>query len=67
MVETAERLAHTSSLKIQGQLFKNMEKLSAAIWVEAVLSLPSPHMKFTLNAAQDTLPHNANLARWRGL
>jgi len=67
MVETAERLAHASSLKMQGQLFKTMEKLSAAIWVEAVLSLPSPHMKFALNAAQDTLPHNVNLARWHGL
>ena len=23
-------------------------------------------MKFALNAASDTLPHNANLAQWRG-
>ena len=28
-------------------------------------SLPSAQMKFALNSATDTLPHNANLALWR--
>ena len=27
--------------------------------------MSSPHLKFSLNAVQDTLPHNANLAVWR--
>ena len=31
----------------------------------AVQALSSPHLKFSLNAAQGTLPHNANLALWR--
>ena len=34
---------------------------------KAVQSLPSGLMKFALNAAQDTLPHNVNLAHWRNL
>ena len=27
--------------------------------------LPSELLKFSINAVQDTLPHNVNLARWR--
>ena len=34
---------------------------------ETVQSLPSGLMKFALKAAQDILPHNVNLARWRNL
>ena len=32
---------------------------------EVVQKLPSDGLKFVLNAAQDTLPHNANLSVWR--
>ena len=28
-------------------------------------SSSSAHLRFAVNAAQDTLPHNANLALWR--
>ena len=38
---------------------------AAVLWSEVVQSLPPECMKFVLNAAQDTLPHNANLSVWR--
>ena len=34
------------------------------IWAAAITKLGSEAMKFALNAASDTLPHNSNLARW---
>ena len=34
-------------------------------WSRAVWVLPSHMMSFALNAAQDTLPHNSNLVRWK--
>jgi len=34
-------------------------------WAEAVQPLPDEPFKFILNAAHDTLPHNANLCLWR--
>ena len=65
--EVEERLAHAASQNIQGRLHELVTKPSAEIWSKAVQSLPSHLLKFALNAAQDTLPHNANLARWRKL
>ena len=41
-----------------------MDGIAPTIWSKAVQSLPSGLMKFALNAAQDTLPHNVNLAHW---
>ena len=38
---------------------------ASEIWSDAVKSLPSESLKFALNAASDTLPHNSNLALWR--
>ena len=35
------------------------------MWAKAVQALPSNTMKFALNAAHDTLPHNANLQLWK--
>lgn len=35
------------------------------MWAKTTQSLPSAQMKFALNAASDTLPHNVNLALWR--
>ena len=65
--EVEQRLAHAASLKVQGRLFEIVEEPAAEIWSKAVQSLPSALMKFALNAAQDTLPHNVNLAWWRKL
>ena len=41
------------------------DQKAANIWSSAVLQLPPEVMKFSMNAAQDTLPHNANLAMWK--
>ena len=61
----SQRLKHSLSLEVQGKLFKIIHKDAAAIWAKTTQSLPSAQMKFVLNAASDTLPHNANLSLWR--
>ena len=60
-----KRLKHSVSLEHQGKLFRTVDANSAAVWAKTTQSLPSAQMKFTLNAASDTLPHNANLSLWR--
>ena len=60
--DATKRFAHAALLKVQGSLFETVEEPAAAIWPKAVQSLPSGLMKFVLNAVQDTLPHNVNLA-----
>ena len=37
----------------------------AKVWASVVKALPEEQMKFALNAALDTLPHNANLHLWQ--
>ena len=59
------RLKHSVSLEHQGKLFRTMSASAASVWATATQSLPSAQMKFALNAASDTLPHNANLSLWR--
>ena len=63
--DTEERLDHAKSLATQGQLHHVVDEDAAVLWSEVVQSLPPECMKFVLNAAQDTLPHNANLSVWR--
>ena len=58
-------LQHSSSLKVQGQLLRVIEEKSASAWSACIQSITSPLLQFALNAASDTLPHNANLAKWR--
>ena len=60
-----ERLEHSRSLPRQGELHRLMEGDAATLWSDTVQKLPPEALKFALNAAQDTLPHNANLAIWR--
>ena len=60
-------LEHSMSLNTQGKLFQLVDNNASSIWAKAIQTLPPTEMKFALNAANDTLPHNANLARWRGL
>ena len=59
------RLEHSLSLETQGKLFHLVDTNASAAWSKAIQSLPSAQMKFALNSATDTLPHNANLALWR--
>ena len=65
--ESEARLVHEATLKIQGRLFEMVEEPEAEAWSTAIQSLPFHLMKFALNAAQDTLPHNVIWARWRML
>ena len=66
MARDAEtRLEHAHGLEHQGQLLRATDDKAAGIWASAVLQLPPEVLRFSMNAAQDTLPHNANLAMWR--
>ena len=42
-----------------------MDQECAKVWASVVKALPEEQMKFALNAALDTLPHNANLHLWQ--
>ena len=63
--DVEKRLQHAKSLARQGQVFRCSEEHAATIWSIAVGRLPPELLKFSLNAVQDTLPHNSNLAMWR--
>ena len=63
--DNEERLAHAKSLTVQGQLHLLDDVDGASLWSDVVQGLPPECMKFALNAAQDTRPHNANLSVWR--
>ena len=56
------RREHVESLPQQGQLMRETDEEAAGVWSAAVNSLPSDGLKFALNAASDTLPHNSNLS-----
>ena len=61
------RAGQAKGLPKQGQLLREGDDVSAQLWAAAVSALSSDSLKFALNAATDTLPHNANLALWRAL
>ena len=63
--DAAARLEHAKSLECQGQVFREVDETAANLWAKVVLTLSPVLLKFSLNAAQDTLPHNVNLSRWR--
>lgn len=62
--DATERREYAESLPVQGQLMR-VQSFAADIWATAVSNLGSETLKFALNAATDTLPHNSNLAKWR--
>ena len=67
-LDAETRLDHAKSLSKQGQIHHlvPIDAIDATtLWADMVPRLPSECMKFVLNAVQDTLPHNANLAVWR--
>ena len=53
------------SLGKQGELSRCMDVRCGRVWSVVVQSLPEEQMKFSLNAALDVLPHNANLHLWK--
>ena len=65
--DTAARLAHTTRLPVQGLTVREFEGRAAQIWATAISTLPEWCFKFALNAVTDTLPHNANLYKWKKL
>ena len=58
------RLTGLQSLPRQGHMIRATTPDTATIWAKAVQSLPDDSFKFALNAAHDTLPHNANMHLW---
>ena len=62
LCDKERRLEHARGLEHQGQLLRATDQKAAEILSSAVLQLPPEVLKFSLNAAQDTLPHNSNLA-----
>ena len=63
--DSDKRERHAKSLASQGQVFRCSEDQTDTIWSKSVSKLPPELLKFSLNAVQDTLPHNANLSIWR--
>ena len=62
--DATSRRKQAETLPLQGQMLRASNLTADGIWAVAVSKLGSEAMKFALNAASDTLPHNSNLARW---
>ena len=59
-----KRLAHAATFHVQGKFLEPSCDESARVWSRAIQSSSSARLKFAINAAQDTLPHDANLSLW---
>ena len=59
--EDADTLLQVQDLQKQGEMLRTTTSSTATLWSKAVQALPSNIMKFALNAAHDTLPHDANV------
>ena len=66
-IDDNRRLEECRALAVQGNLSRQFADRASTIWAQALWELPEKVMKFTLNAVQDTLPHNANLHLWKKL
>ena len=60
-----DHLDNLQRLEKEGQMSRLSTPQAAEIWAKAVESLPDEILKFSLNSAVDTLPHNANLHLWK--
>ena len=63
--EDETRADNLKSLPRQGQMMRIATPEAAPIWAKTIQYLPQHVFKFALNAAHDTLPHNANLHLWK--
>ena len=52
-------------LRKQGHMSRCSSPEGAKIWAKALEGMKDEHLKFALNSAVDTLPHNANLYLWK--
>ena len=60
------RLNDIHRLDVQGRFLRIMDSFCLTdYWSRAIWSLPARQMSFAMNSAQDTLPHNSNLMRWK--
>ena len=59
-----DRLSKLKMLEKQGQMVSSVDENEIEVWANTIQSLPSQQMRFVLNAAVDTLSHNANLHLW---
>ena len=62
--DATSRRKQAEALLLQGQMLRASNLTADGIWAVAVSKLGSEAMKFALNAASETLPHNNHLARW---
>ena len=62
--DASSRKSQVEALPLHGQMSRASNLTADGIWATAVNNLGSEAMKFALNAASDTLPHNSNLAKW---
>ena len=61
-----KRLDNIHNLDVQGRFLRILDSFCPTdYWSRAVWSLPAWQMSFAVNSAQDTLPHNSNLRRWK--
>ena len=64
-MDDGSRRVSSVSLEKQGQMMSNILTDAAPLWARVVQSLLPEQVKFALNAAVDTLPHNSNLHLWK--
>ena len=64
--DTDAKLSAMKSSERRGEALRSVEEEAAAEWASALEHLSPSQLKFALNACQDTLPHNSNLALWKG-
>ena len=63
--DNTDRHNNLVSLQRQGQMLSNTAPDAASVWAKAIEVVTSDQCKFVVNAAVDTLPHNANLHLWK--
>ena len=64
--DAEERHSTLVATDCRGEALRIAEEEAAAQWAQALERLSPSELKFAINACQDTLPHNANLALWKG-
>ena len=62
--DATSRKSQAEALPLQGQTLRASNLTADSIWAAAVSNLGLEAIKFALNAASDTLPHNSNLGKW---
>ena len=64
--DAEERHSTMIATERRGEALRIAEGEAASQWALALENLTPFELKFAVNACQDTLPHNSNLALWKG-